>query len=104
MPTALSDDLSRTRALFEQWRVTRSGLREKIPEELWQAAEALALRKDDRTRKEFEKWAVLTYSHNRAVIHQKKGADQGIDGVAYFATGRNETEKMVFQVKSGEVK
>ena len=41
MPTALSDDLSRTRALFEQWRTTRSGLREKIPEELWQAAVAL---------------------------------------------------------------
>jgi hypothetical protein len=41
MPTALSDDLSRTRALFEQWRATRSGLREKIPEELWQAVVAL---------------------------------------------------------------
>jgi hypothetical protein len=54
----------------------------------FEAAEALALHKDDRTRKEFEKWAVLTYSHNRAVIHQKKGADQGIDGVAYFATDR----------------
>jgi hypothetical protein len=41
MPTVLSDDLSRTRALFEQWRATRSGLREKIPEQLWQAAIAL---------------------------------------------------------------
>src|SRR3954463_15474775 len=41
MPTALTDDLSRTRTLFEQWRATRSGLREKIPEELWQAATAL---------------------------------------------------------------
>ncbi|MBV9037312.1 MAG: hypothetical protein JO182_22670 [Acidobacteriaceae bacterium] len=41
MPTALSDDLSRTRALFEHWRATRSGLREKIPEELWQAVVAL---------------------------------------------------------------
>jgi hypothetical protein len=40
MPTALSDDLSRTRALFEHWRATRSG-REKIPEELWQAVIAL---------------------------------------------------------------
>ena len=34
--SALPDDLSRTRALFEHWRATRSG-REKIPEELWQA-------------------------------------------------------------------
>ena len=41
MPTALIDDLSRTRTLFEQWRATRSGLREKIPEELWQAGVAL---------------------------------------------------------------
>ena len=41
MPTALSDDLSRTRILFDQWRATRSGLREKIPEELWQAVVAL---------------------------------------------------------------
>jgi hypothetical protein len=27
--------------MFEQWRATRSGLREKIPEELWQAVIAL---------------------------------------------------------------
>src|SRR3954451_24481459 len=38
--SALPDDLSRTRALFEHWRATRSG-REKIPEELWQAVVAL---------------------------------------------------------------
>src|SRR4051794_9448280 len=38
--SALPDDLSRTRALFEHWRATRSG-REKIPEELWQAVIAL---------------------------------------------------------------
>ena len=41
MPTALTDDLSQTRILFEQWRATRSGLREKIPKELWQAVVAL---------------------------------------------------------------
>jgi hypothetical protein len=41
MPTALSDDLSRTRILFEQWRATRSGVREKIPEPLWQAVVAV---------------------------------------------------------------
>src|SRR3954471_22988059 len=38
--SALPDDLSRTRALFEHWRATRSG-RGKIPEQLWQAAIAL---------------------------------------------------------------
>jgi hypothetical protein len=35
-----SDDLVRTRVLFEQWRSTRQG-RSKIPDELWQAAVAL---------------------------------------------------------------
>ncbi|MBV9678755.1 MAG: hypothetical protein JO185_20635 [Acidobacteriaceae bacterium] len=39
MPSA-SDDLARTRVLFEQWRATRQG-RSKIPDELWQAAVAL---------------------------------------------------------------
>ncbi len=36
------------------------------------SAQALANKKDDRVRKEFEKWAVLTYTSNRAVINQKK--------------------------------
>jgi hypothetical protein len=35
--------------------------------------------------------------------HEKKGADAGIDGTAYFLTGPTETDKMVFQVKSGKV-
>jgi len=39
MPPA-SDDLTRTRTLFEQWRAARQG-RSKIPDELWQAAVAL---------------------------------------------------------------
>jgi hypothetical protein len=40
MSVSSSDDLARTRVLFEQWRATRQG-RSKIPEELWQAAVAL---------------------------------------------------------------
>ncbi|MEY3220886.1 MAG: hypothetical protein RIT27_2243, partial [Pseudomonadota bacterium] len=40
---------------------------------------------------------------NRAIINTKKGADKGIDGIAYFLTSKNETAKMVFQVKSGKV-
>jgi hypothetical protein len=35
-----SDDLVRTRTLFEQWRATRKG-HSKIPDELWQAAVSL---------------------------------------------------------------
>lgn len=62
-----------------------------------------AHKKDDRVRKEFEKWAVLTYSSNRARINDKKGGDQGIDGTAFFMTGANDNAKVVFQVKSGNV-
>lgn len=73
-----------------------------VPRDM-EAANALALKKDDRVRKEFEKWAVLTYSHNRAAINDKKGGDGGIDGVAYFLTGKDDNAKIVFQVKSGNV-
>ena len=71
-----------------------------IPQDM-DSARALANRDDDRVRKEFEKWAVLTYTNNRAVINEKKGADKGIDGVLYFASGPGKTERMVIQVKSG---
>nr|WP_245916097.1 DNA methyltransferase [Merismopedia glauca] len=82
-----------------------------IPKDL-ESAKALATRQDDmpparcrdRTRKEFEKWAVLSYTNNRATINQKKGSDKGIDGIYYFRSEKNETEKAVIQVKSGKVK
>ena len=74
-----------------------------IPKDM-KSAEALALKSDDRTRKEFEKWAVLTYSNNRATINQKKGADKGIDGIAYFRSEKDDPEKIILQVKSGKVK
>jgi ubiquinone/menaquinone biosynthesis C-methylase UbiE len=67
------------------------------------SAHALAHKQDDRVRKEFEKWAVLTYTNNRAVINNKKGADGGIDGVAYFLTSTSGNAKIIFQVKSGKV-
>ena len=68
------------------------------------SAHALAERKDDRLRKEFEKWAVLTYTNNRAIINEKKGADAGIDGTAFFKVGKKDNAKIIFQVKSGGVK
>ena len=73
-----------------------------IPRDM-ESARALAHKKDDRVRKEFEKWAVLTYSKNRATLHEKKGADKGVDGIAYFVTGHDTTERVIFQVKSGGV-
>lgn len=74
-----------------------------IPRDM-DSAIALANRKDDRVRKEFEKWAILTYSNNRAAINTKKGSDKGIDGIAYFQTKMGvDPERIVFQVKSGNV-
>lgn len=67
------------------------------------SAEALAHKRDDRVRKEFEKWAVLTYTMNRAAVNYTKGADRGIDGTAYFWKTKDDTDKAVFQVKSGNV-
>lgn len=72
-----------------------------IPQDI-RSAESLAHKKDDRLRKEFEKWAMLTYSNNRAIINEKKGKDYGIDGYAYsFGTGTK--NKILFSVKSGHV-
>lgn len=80
----------------------RNVIPDGIPEDM-QAAKALANKKDDRLRKEFEKWAVLTYTSNRALINQKKGADAGIDGIAFFAVGKRSNAKIILQVKSGHV-
>lgn len=74
-----------------------------IPRDM-KSAVALANKKDDRLRKEFEKWAALTYTNNRAIINDRKGADRGIDGVAYFMTGKKDNAKIILQVKSGGVK
>lgn len=74
-----------------------------VPRDMKSAA-ALAHKRDDRLRKEFEKWAVLTYTNNRAVINEKRGADAGIDGTAFFQTGKKDNAKIIFQVKSGAVK
>ena len=68
-----------------------------IPKDI-EAASALAHKKDDRLRKEFEKWAILTYTDNHGKINEKKGADQGIDGIAYSVCGT-----VLFSVKSGKV-
>ena len=52
----------------------------------------------DRLRKEFEKWAILTYTDNQARINDKATSDQGIDGVAFISGGTT-----VFSVKAGNV-
>lgn len=67
------------------------------------AAAALATNPRDKARKEFEKWAILTYSDHQARIHQQNGADGGVDGLAYFMTGAETNAKVLLQVKSGHV-
>ncbi len=76
-----------------------------IPRDM-ESARALANKADDRVRKEFEKWAVLTYSRHQAVINTKKGADKGVDGLQYFpmAFGSDDMGRILYQVKSGGVK
>jgi DNA modification methylase len=66
-----------------------------IPHDI-ESATALANKKDDRLRKEFEKWAILTYTDNQGKINEKKGSDKGIDGIAYIIGGT-----ALFSVKSG---
>lgn len=76
-----------------------------VPED-FDSAVALANKQDDRTRKEFEKWAVLTYSNNRAIINEKKGGDGGIDGYAFVYDTNNKDERevkeIIFSVKSSK--
>ncbi len=86
----------------EQWpAIAATIVLDGVPKDL-ASAQALANKPDDRTRKEFEKWAILTYSRNKARINDKKGADGGVDGIVYFATDRGENGKAIFQVKSGK--
>ena len=77
-----------------------------IPKDM-QSAEALAHKRDDRVRKEFEKWAVLTYSNNKAFINEKKGGDGGIDGKAIMIdndeNGQQIFRDVLFNVKSEKV-
>jgi Restriction endonuclease len=72
-----------------------------VPKDM-ESVDALIHKKDDRVRKEFEKWAILTYSDNRAVINEKKGADKGIDGVAYTRKSKDEILPVMLSVKSGK--
>lgn len=84
----------------DEWEAIEANIKlDGVPRDL-ESAMALANRKDDKTRKEFEKWAILTYSRNQARINEKKGADGGIDGIAYFLKDKDENGKAIFQVKS----
>lgn len=73
-----------------------------IPRDL-ESARALAHKKDDKLRKEFEKWAILTYTGGEAMINEKKGSDDGIDGRAIVFDFEKQSCEILFSVKSGHV-
>ena len=84
----------------DNWPAIRANLLlDGVPKD-FESAQALANRADDKTRKEFEKWAVLTFSDNQARINDKKGGDGGVDGLAYFLKDKGENGKAIFSVKS----
>ena len=62
--------------------------------------EAGARKMFEADHKKFEMWAVGLVP---AIPQEKKGADGGIDGLAYFDVGDKELTKAVVQVKGGKV-
>jgi len=80
-----------TKAVIRPARLVLTG----VPQD-FASAVALATKQDDRVRKEFEKWIILTYSNNRAVINDKKGGDGGIDGTA-FMVDFNDNQEQIYQ-------
>jgi DNA modification methylase len=64
-----------------------------------------ALSQKSKSRKEFEIWTVMTYSNNKAIPNEKKGADKGIDGKMYITASLSprEDKQVLFSVKSGNV-
>jgi site-specific DNA-methyltransferase (adenine-specific) len=64
---------------------------------------ALVKNPADKARKEFEKWSILTYTDNMAMINEKKGGDGGVDGRFIVKTGKGEYKDILFSVKSGKV-
>lgn len=74
-----------------------------IPED-FESAVALANKEDDKVRKEFEKWLILTFTENRGIINSKKGGDGGVDGNVFIVDidekNQHELKQVIFSVKS----
>lgn len=115
--TFLAVDLIRQRLLDHYYRNTLSlneiDAKERfgndilifgIPKDLEGARQLAAKTEGDRTRKEFEKWAVFSVG---GVYSEVKGADSGMDGYMYIndwgANNKPKRIKCPIQVKSGHV-
>ncbi|HEY9300762.1 MAG TPA: site-specific DNA-methyltransferase, partial [Phormidium sp.] len=68
-----------------------------------ESAIALANAQSHCRRNEYEKWAILTYSHNQALIQPKKGSRQEIEGIVYFLGENGELHKIILQVKRDDI-
>ncbi len=101
---AISLILKRLEDTFDAKIINKINL-QGVPSD-FESAVALANKKDDRLRKEFEKWAVLTYTNNRGIINEKKGGDGGIDGIAKIididANHQQVDSQIIFSVKSNK--
>lgn len=56
---------------------------------------------DDRTKKEFEKWAISLIPNAQPYRQGKKGADGGIDGILYVQGEGKKTDRCLISVKGG---
>ncbi|MBD2043069.1 DNA-methyltransferase [Microcoleus sp. FACHB-672] len=68
-----------------------------------ESAIALASVQSNCRRTEYEKWAILTYSNNQALIQEKKGSTPGIEGIVYFLGEHGELHKIILQVKRNNI-
>jgi len=87
----------------EEWPAIEANIVfDAIPQDV-DSAKKLANKKEDKLRKEFEKWAILTFCNHKARINEQKGADGGIDGIVHFAIDSAKNATAIFQAKSGKV-
>lgn len=74
-----------------------------IPQTM-EAVEAFIKCQDKLALHEFEKWAVLTYSNNSAIINQRKGVNKSIEGIVYFLGRQGKQYKIIIQATANNLK
>ena len=82
---------------YDQKRIQIIG----IPKDM-DAVLALIHNPNDKLRKEYEKWAILTFTNHAGIPNDKKGGDRGSDGVVHFHTSRDDTDRASLEVKSSK--
>ena len=67
------------------------------------SAQALAHQQDERVHNEFAKWAVLTYTRNRAIIASQRGSSERFSGIVRFKPSQTEDARLIVHVIAGNV-